>query len=167
MKTKWLVKSLAIIGFSCQLSWASGLNEGITCGLIDQTTESVKSTQANLPNQLSYSAAIHQIMNYLFTPLPDSGYEFDNFLSYLNVLYEDSLGISITPRELDLLLCTFLSESTIELYSDRGEAGLAEYLPENYYLFHLKLNVLDGFIAHGWLLVNKQSGQVSLVGLDD
>ncbi|MCX4024696.1 hypothetical protein H0A36_09660 [Endozoicomonas sp. SM1973] len=167
MKIKGLFKSLAVISLSCQLSWAADLNEGITCGLVDKPPESLKSVHNNLAGQLDYSGALRQVMNYVFTPLPERGYDVDNFLYYLQVLYEDSLGVTVTPRELDLLLCTFLSESTITLYPNHSEAGLASFSPEQYYLFYLKLNILDGFMAHGWLLVHKQTGQVTLAALDD
>ncbi|MDE1461038.1 hypothetical protein [Spartinivicinus poritis] len=167
MKIKGLFKSLVVISLSCQLSWAADLHEEITCGLVDKTPEPLKSLHNNLAGQLNYSGALHRVMNYVFTPLPEQGYDVDNFLSYLKVLYEDSLGVAVTPRELDLLLCTFLSKSTIALYPNHSEAGLESFSPEQYYLFYLKLNILDGFMAHGWLLVNKQTGQVTLTALDD
>lgn len=167
MNIKWLTTPLLFIGLSCQLSWATDLNEGITCGLIDKTPESVKTAHVNSSDQFSYAKALHQVMNYIFKPLPGNGYDFDNFLSYLKILYEDNLGVTVTSRELDLLLCTFLSQSSIELYPNHSEAGLGGYPSSQYYLFHLRLNILDGFIVHGWLLVDKQSKQVTLVALDD
>ena len=115
---------------------------------------------------MSYEQAKRHLLDHMFRP-KNEGPEYENLLAYLDINFSDNLGVSLSDRELDLFLCTALARSTLERYLDFAQAGLGYYWPDQYYLFHGRLQLEPGYYANLWYLVNRHTAKTELVALDD
>lgn len=153
----------ALIG-SHSLSAAEPLYSSIDCGLTDVTPIE---KQADLASGTDYQTAIRQVIDHMFIPAPKESYDFSILLSYLNVMYEDNLGVSLSERELDLMLCTMLSRSEVERELDFDAVGLGHFNSKEHYVFHGRLTIEPGYVSHLWYLVEAASGNAHLIAIDD
>lgn len=147
-------------------SWALAeyrLYEGIDCGTKDVTPIHAKT---DFSSGLNYQQAKRKVMDHLFKPKSMGSFH-DNVLAYFDELLVSNLDIHLTDTQLALLLCSRLRHSVIERRLNFQQAGLGHMNSSQSYLFYLKLSVDVDYLAHLWYLVDRRTGDIELVALDD
>lgn len=139
------------------------LYEEIDCGMKDLTPTHA---QTDFSSGFNYQQAKREVMNHLFKPKSMGSFH-DNILAYFDELLVSNLDIHLSDTQLALLLCTRLRYSVIERRLNFQQAGLGQMDPNQSYLFYLKLSVDVDYLAHLWYLVDRRTGDIELVALDD